>query len=78
MVRWVQHKITLRGKASRYSAWFSCADGDEDLASMWRLDDAERIDAKGRSYSVTDAEREQLRNGPWSAFAPKQYFNKGA
>ena len=54
----VYHKITLPGRASRYSAWF---DGSGFLR------DCERIDRRGRSYPCTAAEMESLQRGGWSA-----------
>lgn len=44
------HKITIPGRTSRYSAWFK---GDPHASRLAVLVDAERIDARGRSYPVT-------------------------
>jgi hypothetical protein len=63
---YVVHKIRLAGRASRYSAWFK----ENPLGrytSMQVVLDAERIDRRGRSYPVTDAELSLLCYGPWSA-----------
>lgn len=54
----VYHKITLPGRASRYSAWF-------DKTSF--LVDCERIDRLNRSFPCTPAEMEALKRGGWSA-----------
>lgn len=59
------HRITIPGRASFYSAWFA---GDpRDTKSAAVLIDAERLDARRRSYPVTEAEWEALSAGPWTA-----------
>ena len=63
----VYHKIKMRGKKSKYSAWFR-----EDpilgiKSSLSVLVDCERIDALGRSYPCTEGEKKVLENGSWSA-----------
>jgi hypothetical protein len=59
------HKITLPGRASRYSAWFN-GDPMGTGSSPAVLIDGERIDRAGRVYPLTDSERAML-CGPWSA-----------
>ena len=54
----VYHKITLPGRASRYSAWF---DGSGFLV------DCERIDRRGRVFPCRPAEIADLQRGGWSA-----------
>ena len=65
---YVVHKIRLAGRASRYSAWFS-ADPFRYFASRCVVLDAERLDARGRSYRVTDAELRLLAFGAWRSYA---------
>lgn len=60
------HKITLSGSACKFSAWFK-GDPTGPAGSLAVLVDAERIDAAGRSYPVTERQREVLTSGPWSA-----------
>ena len=61
---YVFHKIKMRGKKSKYSAWFN-ADPSDALAL---LIDCERIDALGRSFPCSEAEQLALRNGPWTSY----------
>lgn len=58
------HKITIPGRASRYSAWF---EGDPHASRLATLVDAERIDARGRSYRVTPLEEAMLMVGEFTA-----------
>ncbi len=76
---YVVHKIRLAGRASRYSAWFKVNPFDrytsqqlvrdaDRCTSLQVVLDAERIDRRGRSYPVTDAEIRQLAFGSWISF----------
>jgi hypothetical protein len=58
------HKITIPGRASKFSAYFH---GDPMRDSLACLVDAERIDRLGRGYPVTEREYEILARGVWSA-----------
>ena len=60
------HKITINGRASKYSAWFN-GDPMGDCASLAVLIDCERIDARGRVYPCTQVEIDILTNGGWYA-----------
>lgn len=60
------HKITLPGRASKYSAWFN-GDPMGNTSSLACLVDAERIDRLGRAFSCTQNELDALARGPWSA-----------
>ena len=59
------HRITIPGRASHYSAWFA---GDpRDTKSAAVLIDAKRVDSRGRSFPITDAEWHCLFHGAWTA-----------
>lgn len=60
------HKITIPDSRCKFSAWFN-GDPMGTTSSLAVLVDAERIDARGRSYPVTERQREILQTGPWSA-----------
>ena len=61
------HKITIGGRASKYSAWFN-GDPMGDCGSLAVLVDCERIDGHGRSYPCTTLEKDILANrGGWYA-----------
>ena len=60
------HKITIDGRASKFSAWFN-GDPMSRYPSLVCLIDCERIDAIGRSFPCTDKEKQILQNGAWSA-----------
>lgn len=60
------HKITINGRASKYSAWFN-GDPMGDCGSLAVLVDCERIDARGRSYPCTQREQDILQHGGWYA-----------
>lgn len=61
------HKITIGGRASKYSAWFH-GDPMGDCGSLAVLVDCERIDARGRVYPCTTQEQDILGNrGGWYA-----------
>lgn len=62
----VYHGITIPGRRSRFSVWWS-GDPLGKVSSLAYIVDGERIDRAGRSYPLTDAERAALLRGPWSA-----------
>ena len=66
------HKITINGRASKYSAYFY-GDPLGKLGSMAYLVDCERIDARGRSYKCTAQEKDILQNGYWYALQWGKY-----
>ncbi len=60
------HKITMNGRASKYSAWFN-GNPMGDCGSLAVLVDCERIDAHGRAYPCTTIEKDILQRGGWYA-----------
>jgi hypothetical protein len=70
----VYHGITLPGRRSRYSVWWS-GDPRGAAGSLAVIVDGERIDRAGRSYPLTAAETAALLRGPWSARSLARFAN---
>lgn len=62
----VFHGVTLPGRRSTYSLWFS-DDPCLPAGSLAYLIDGERIDRAGRSYPLTRSEKLAAMSGPWTA-----------
>ena len=66
----VFHKITLSGRKSKYSAWFS---GDPIRDPLAYIVDCERIDAADRSFPCSLIEQDELERGQWSALIHSKF-----
>ena len=68
----VYHGITIPGRRSRFSAWWS-GDPRGSMSGLAYIVDGERRDSAGRSYPLTAAEIAALEHGPWSARSAAEF-----